>query len=469
MAYFPRVARDIGYMDIAEHLNSFTTKGSIVSKSVYYQYPTPKVEINSLPQWIQDYVAWHRQVRKQFPGRKLLEDTNAPGLLIRTCSASDRCGGLNDRLGKLPWDLYLANQTKRVLLIHWCKPYPLQEYLLPNMIDWTIPQDYKGEDDMVSKLFGAMDKCSGVINRWKDMFHGLKANRPRPSFWATGLDVGLKRAMTGEFHREKLLKFQILGDEVNLQDRLKALGESDMLVDWLDHRTFGRLFWLFFRPSEMVQKQLDATYERLQIRPYSYSAVHCRVRHPKATKVLLSPKDRSKGGPDISGLSWSGQSREFAIKTANRAMRCLISSSDTARELPMYFYSDSEDLVNYVSYELTSANPKVGSTLIELEIKEAMKDNNVLRRSVDNETLHIDRQVYGQPAVSFVPSFVDFLVAAQARCVSLGVGNYALFAAKLSSGTSPYPPCVVQYQGEEWGDEGTKKGVIKQCHLGNPT
>jgi len=68
---------------------------------------------HTLPQWILNYITWHRRIRAEFPGSQLFHDPNAPPLLIRTCLGL--CGGLNDRLGQLPWDLYLANQTGRIL------------------------------------------------------------------------------------------------------------------------------------------------------------------------------------------------------------------------------------------------------------------------------------------------------------------------------------------------------------------
>ena len=89
------------------------------------------------PRWLADYFKWHAAIRAKFPGDALFTHPDAPKLLIRLCLGL--CGGLNDRLGQLPMDLYLANQTKRVLLISWMRPYPLERFLVPNTFDWTIP------------------------------------------------------------------------------------------------------------------------------------------------------------------------------------------------------------------------------------------------------------------------------------------------------------------------------------------
>jgi hypothetical protein len=98
---------------------------------------------STLPQWILDYAKWHNEMRNKFPGLSLFNDPEAPKILIRSCDGG-RCGGTHDRLGQLPWDLYLANQTKRVLLISWCHPTPLESFLVPNLLDWTIPHDFDG-------------------------------------------------------------------------------------------------------------------------------------------------------------------------------------------------------------------------------------------------------------------------------------------------------------------------------------
>jgi hypothetical protein len=81
-----------------------------------------------LPIWIQEYMAWHREMRNKYKGNAIIEDINAPPVLVRTCLGL--CGGLHDRLGQLPLDLYLAYKTKRVLLIRWIKPQPLGTFLI---------------------------------------------------------------------------------------------------------------------------------------------------------------------------------------------------------------------------------------------------------------------------------------------------------------------------------------------------
>jgi hypothetical protein len=222
----------------------------------------------SLPKWIRDYIAWHREVRSQYPGSELFTNPNAPNVLIRTCLGL--CGGLHDRIGQLPWDLFLANQTRRVLFLRWYRPKPIEDFLAPNAFNWSMPPNIPG--------FSTLQE---VKHSQTELFEGADDSRPEAEFWATHLDKALHRANHGEFKNVKILRHRILGhiNEDELEKRLIAAGETDML-----HATssFGKIFFLFFRPVPAIEMELQDIYQTLRISPGQYSAVHCRVRHPKA-------------------------------------------------------------------------------------------------------------------------------------------------------------------------------------------
>ena len=292
----------------------------------------------------------------------------------------------------------------------------------------------------------------------KDLFEGYKSTRPRPSFWESELHQSLHRAKSDSaFITARLLKSNILGDDIHLKEHLERAGAVDML-SW-DTASFGNLFWLFFRPSSGLQKMLDDVYSKLNLQPYKYSAVHCRVRHPKVTDkgALLQAKGPG-GGPDKVGLLWEGEARKFSMELATRAIRCLGDDENHSAGEPLYFYADSEDLVRDLTNQ-TNHFASGSRILLDFEAAAlaAVAKYHVMSRPVTSETLHIDRQL-GHPPSAYYDSFVDLLIAAQARCVAVGVGNFALFAAKLSR-----QPCIVQYQKEAWGDEGVKENLAKQC------
>lgn len=221
-----------------------------------------------LPKWIQNYIAWHREMRTKYPGEELFTNPDAPNVLVRTCLGL--CGGLHDRLGQLPWDLYLANQTKRVLFLRWYRPKPIEDFLIPNGFNWSMPPNLPH--------FSRLQEVKHEITQ---MFDGVDDSHPEADFWTTHLDAGIQRANSGDFKNVKILRHRILGhlNEDELERRLQALGEKDMI-----HATptFGKLFFLFFHPSPAIEMELEDVYEALNIVPGKYSAVHCRVRHPKA-------------------------------------------------------------------------------------------------------------------------------------------------------------------------------------------
>jgi len=425
----------------------------------------------TLPAWIRSYLRWHQEMRAQFPGRALWEDPNAPKWLVRTC-ADVICGGLNDRLGQLPWDLYLANQTNRLLLFHWHMPVHLEEFLLPNELDWRVPRYMDGFFSQKEHVPLTWDDQKKVIKGVPDLFRDYKSGRPAADFFETQIDHALTRAVSGEFKDAKMLRYRMLGhlNEENLERRLQQLGETDLL-----HYTksFGRIFKMFFRPSPGLQAELRDVYQnQLRLVPGSYSAVHCRVRHPKATskKINVIGKD-GETIADISGLPWVGEMREFAVRTAIRALRCaqtlLLSKNDMAE--PIYFFSDSNDLVRYMAHELSDpAFLNANATLLQSNPVDAaalqlVQSSRVLARDATTPNIHIDRLKGFAPA-DYYSTFVDVILAANARCLTYGIGNYAAFAAKLS-GTS----CKLLYLEEEWGVPATlgdnKRAHTQQCPI----
>ena len=243
--------------------NVGSLKGSIQRRQSFRSRIDP-----ALPKWIRDYILWHRQMREDFPGDELFNNPNAPNVLVRTCLGL--CGGLHDRLGQLPWDLYLANQTRRVLFVRWYRPKPIEDFLIPNAFNWSMPPTIPG--------FSRMQEVKHTVT---DMFDGTDDSRPEDDFWTTHLDRAIDRANHGDFKSVKVLRHRILGhlNEGVLEDRLRALGETDMIHNT---PTFGKLFFMFFHPAPAIEMELEDVYSSLHIKPGQYSAVHCRVRHPKA-------------------------------------------------------------------------------------------------------------------------------------------------------------------------------------------
>lgn len=430
-----------------------------------------------LPTWIQEYVRWHRSVRRQYPGMLLWESPTAPKLLLRNCFGI--CGGLNDRLGQLTWDLYLANQTGRVLLLHWHRPLPLEQYLSPRVLDWRLPggvPDFfpTAADGVVPQLAMRRAKFS-----MPGLFDGMVADKPMPDFWERDLDLALQRATVGEYASQKVLRHRLLGHlhEHVLEQRLRALGETDMLHATTDTRhhpsngesrsTLGQIFGLFFQPSPRLQVRLDEARRTSKLQPGRYSAVHCRVRHPKVGKNWR-PTGTAGGvaTADKSGLVWEGRDRQWAIQTTEHALQCAttIQSSSMMTE-PIYILADSSDLVHFFVYDLRNSSYlqthqiQEHNDTFERSAYRLAQQLTLVSRPIEGETVHLDLQK-GRPVEAYDSTFIDFYLMLQARCLVFGVGNFAWFAAKLS-GT----PCRLLHQTEAWGGVQRKLEQTRLCLL----
>jgi hypothetical protein len=222
--------------------------------------------------------------------------------------------------------------------------------------------------------------------------------------------------------------------------------------------SFGKIFRVFFRPSEGVEAQLNEAYQELNITPGQYTAVHCRVRHPKATAHGVVVKGKNANYPaDKTGLPWAGETKDFAVNMATHAIQCARTLSKDAKE-PIYFFSDSNDLVRYLAHELKDADFVArNATLFEnphdAAALKAVKRTNLVAREVSYENVHIDKQKNRSPP-EYYGTFVDLLLAANARCVTFGIGFYAIFATKIS-GTQ----CKLLYREEEWGQKSDRKAT----------
>ena len=241
--------------------SSSSSSTLLTTSSSFMKPPSPQELLESLPQWIQTYVKWHNEMRNQFPGKDLLEHPQGPKILIRTCLGL--CGGLHDRLGQLPWDLYLANITQRVLLLHWHRPVPLEYFLVPNnnshdddnenenkiVLDWRVPKDVAGffprntntnnnnnNNNIGHKIQQQQQTTTStttttttreemriVRNGYRDLFQGYNADHPTQEFWENELPQALHRAIYGSFTNDRVLRHRLLGHlgESILEERLQ--------------------------------------------------------------------------------------------------------------------------------------------------------------------------------------------------------------------------------------------------------
>ena len=164
--------------------------------------------------------------------------------------------------------------------------------------------------------------------------------------------------------------------------------------------------------------------------------------------------------------SFVGRFRELAVDIATRAIQCASKELSFAVEKhPLYFMSDESELVNYLAFNLTNSNYVTkhsnwlqgGSNGTALHV---VTKFNVVARDQSIINAHIDKNK-GRPSEAYYATFVDLYLGMNARCISYGIGYYALFAAKIS-GTK----CLIRYSKELWGEKETKSSSLApMCKL----
>ena len=92
-----------------------------------------------LPKWVTDYYRWHQeQLRTINP-----DNWDQHKYMVFRCLNRDKreCRGASDRLQPIPLILRAAarKEQPRLLFIKWEQPFALEEFLVPNLMNWTLP------------------------------------------------------------------------------------------------------------------------------------------------------------------------------------------------------------------------------------------------------------------------------------------------------------------------------------------
>jgi hypothetical protein len=122
---------------------------------------------------------------------------------------------------------------------------------------------------------------------------------------------------------------------------------------------------------------------------------------------------------------------------------------------PSYFNSDSEDLAQTVIFKNPSGE---NFSSLEATMHGLSSHSRIVGRSVEYPIAHIITR--GHPVESYASGFVDLLIAASARCVTLGVGRFAYLVALLSGSE-----CLTLHEVAEqevrlrWGTRGMLEAI----------
>ena len=225
------------------------------------------------PAWFREYMSWHAVARSQL-NETNWEDYNY--LLLR-CVPGVVCGGASDRLKHVPVMVLLAAKAepKRLFFIHWSKPCPLEEFLIPPAggLDWTLPP-WLAHQMQANSTIGPILKLDGP---------DLKA-----SWNQTTQNVVVVNRM------------------LYAHGIFQAFIDPDKDPDFWT--SYGSIWNAVFTPSLGVQAAIDETKRGLGIEHGNYDSIHVRARYAKdkvdaheeryALRCLLSlPNTTKTNGP----------------------------------------------------------------------------------------------------------------------------------------------------------------------------
>jgi hypothetical protein len=373
-------------------------------------------------------------MRAKFPDRDIIDHPDSPPKLIMECAGP--CAGVHDRFQFLEHALTLANLTGRVLLWSWHFPYPLEEFLEPTLLNWTVPYLDRFTQENITKE-PSFDHGYTTKAKRKYSLYDWIANESKNK----DAKVLTARKLYNPFHH-------------------LLAGTNISTIQPEDPSLYREMWHSMFRPSVGVQKELDKTLSVLNLKPGHYTATHVRARHPGRYADGRGPPGKDKSvAADISGLPWQGEWMEMAVKAGVHAVNCSRLLLGSPNE-PIYFYSDSEDLVRHmvtsgswqrrrkmrrstaqgsVVNTTTSTRDTSTSTLLLQQLNQLAAASVtqavrvVSRDTSDKPTVHIDHVSTNLPVELFYSSFIDLYMGAMARCVSFGVGNSAYLGTKISA------------------------------------
>lgn len=353
-----------------------------------------------LPSWIQEYFQWHKQQRAllQEENKKALSSTRF--LLMECWNWNSVCGGTADRLRSVPFMLLVAHRTQRLLLIHWERPFPLEEFLLPPQdgLDWRVP----------SWLIPHLANQSN--------FHAAT-------------------------HVDKLIQIASLKNETVITTRLQSHDHGAEYYNThrrIPHKepmlrdVYQQIWSMIFTPTPHIAALIKDELKSLGLIPGEYAAAHVRA--------LYLEVDRK---PDQLRL-W-----------AENAVNC---ASMLRPGGPIYFASDS----TYATQMAVTYGKTIAAQQKDLSSEGINMGSVVVARNLGTSPgpLHLDKpfdnsQTILQPS-DFYDTFVDLYLLGMSRCLTYNIGGYGKWGLLLGYNSS----CGMRHQ----KGYGFKRDGLAKCH-----
>jgi hypothetical protein len=315
------------------------------------------------------YITWHQKTKSN------LNPANwkSTKYLIMGCFEwDDHCGGISDRLKTLPSVVLEAHRNKRLLLIWWEKPGPLEDYLLPPRggVDWRVQPWLK---ELLYQELGPKARSSVAY----DFENGKRLLMGGDHKVAVVFRIQTPTAGEPFFHDEQTKDSLFSGSKG---------GASTY------QQVFHKLFRAFFTPVPRVASLLSGKMEQHGLVPGQYVAAHLRAMYG------------NREHRDV----------EEIVKLAVLGVNC---ASNLLPGAPIYFASDTSLAVDAaMSYSTMHGLPVVSFEFDAGDPIHLDKDDDWKTRN----------------ASAYDSTFADLYMLAQSRCVAYSNGGYGTFGSLLS-------------------------------------
>lgn len=335
--------------------------------------------------------------------------------LILRCNVKDRCGGFADRIKPLPVFLAAAAKSHRLLLIRWQRPAPLQEFLIPNELNWTAPAWL--EEAIFNRRRLRNNVSFDVFQSGTQL---LRHVAPHHQHNPMVLEGKIQDANGGEGIYNAMVLQEANGSLTNTihaginQPQLEPFFDfgTDLLARY--QPIYHDIFHSMFLPSPPVATIIANTLHAMNLTPGEYVSAHHRAG-------LEVKKARHKKDHAPENLAKAG------INAVNCASRFNLKPGE-----PIFYATDSQVSMQAVREYALQNNRSIVTFEQPLDENGNPPPNLHIEKAQDWK----DRQ----PS-DFFATFVDFLLLGSGRCTTYGGGGYGKFASMLSYNSS----CIIDH------------------------
>ena len=297
----------------------------------------------------------------------------------------------------LPFLLQVAAMTRRLILIYWERPAPLETFLEPGPLNWTVPW-YMLEGGLEFGLLPALTRVQDVQD-----------NRKLTSFPKQVLDSRFQAYHEGQLYYDS--------HKVNLEDpSMESI--------------FASVWKLFFdRPTASIRNELEQFWDNFP--RFSYDATHARILYTATNDTGNISRAVANALACTQLLGKTSPDRVIFFASDS------IDASILALEYGRQYSNSSTVVVSPLSANGTSENPPLhldrGRDFL------TPTKGNFLDGQKINKGIHPfhspSARNHSAPAYNSI--FVDLYLLAGAKCLSFDRGGFGKLAALLS-GTKCY-------------------------------